>query len=77
MIKTFTQDDLIRFLYHETSEQEEREINRALLCDSVLQAQYKELTAGMKALDEAQMQPSSATVLSILSYSRGMQEHSS
>jgi hypothetical protein len=46
-----------------------------LLCDSVLQAQYNELSAGMKALDAAQMQPSPATVLSILSYSRGMQEH--
>jgi hypothetical protein len=76
MIKTFTQNDLIRFLYHETSEQEEREINKALICDSVLQTQYKELRASMNALNDAQMQPSSATILSILNYSRGMQEHS-
>jgi hypothetical protein len=75
MIKTFTQNDLIRFLYHETTEQETKEINKALLCDSELQAQYKELNASMQALNETQLQPSASTVLSILSYSRGMQKH--
>lgn len=74
MIKTFTQNDLIRFLYHETSEQETKEINKALLCDSELQAQYNELNASKSMLDETQMQPSASTVLNILSYSRGMQE---
>jgi hypothetical protein len=74
MIKTFTQNDLIRFLYHETSEQETKEINKALLCDSELQAQYKELNASKNMLDETHMQPSASTVLSILNYSRGMQE---
>jgi hypothetical protein len=74
MIKVFTQNDLIRFLYHETSEQETKEINKALLCDSELQAQYKELNAGKSMLDATQMQPSANTVLNILSYSRGMQE---
>ena len=74
MIKTFTQNDLIRFLYHETSEQETKEINKALLCDSELQAQYKELNASKSMLDETQMQPSASSVLNILSYSRRMQE---
>ncbi len=71
MIKTFTQNDLIRFLYHETSEQETKEINKALLCDSELQAQYNELNASKRMLDETHMQPSASTVLNILSYSRG------
>ena len=75
MIKTFTQNDLIRFLYHETSEEETKEINKALLCDSLLQSQYKELNVSKRALDASNLQPSSDVVLNILSYSRGMQEH--
>jgi len=72
MTKVFTQNDLIKFLYHETSEEESREINRALLCDSELQALFNELKAMIAQLDDAQMEPSTSTVLNILSYSRGV-----
>lgn len=75
MIKTFTQNDLIRYLYHETSEEETREINKALLCDSLLQTQWKELHSSKKSLDAAHLQPSADVVLNILGYSRGMQKH--
>jgi hypothetical protein len=75
MIKTFTQIDLIRFLYHETSEEETKEINKALLCDSELQTQYKELNATRKELDAARLEPSSEVVENILNYARGFQEH--
>jgi hypothetical protein len=72
MIKIFTQNDLIRLLYQETSEAETREIKKALLCDSELQAQYNELKVSIDALNDVQMQPSSASVLTILSHSRGV-----
>ena len=75
MIKTFTQNDLIRFLYHETSEEETKEINKALLCDSELQTQYKELSATRKELDAARLEPSAEVVDNILNYARGLQEH--
>lgn len=74
MIKTFTQNDLIRFLYHETSVQEEREINKALICDSELQEQYKELIATKNQLDMARLEPSAIVVENILNYSRSLQE---
>lgn len=74
MIKTFTQNDLIRFLYHETSEKETKEINRALLCDSELQAQYKELNALRHELDAVRMEPSAGSIQNILNYARSMQE---
>ncbi len=74
MIKTFTQNDLIRFLYHETSEKETKEINKALLCDSELQAQYKELNFVRHELDSARLEPSSESVQNILHYARSMQE---
>ena len=74
MIKTFTQTDLIRYLYHETTEEESKEIDKALLCDNELQALYAQLIALKNEMDGAQLQPSSATVLNILSYSKGLQE---
>ena len=74
MTKTFTQNDLIRYLYHETSEKETTEINKALICDSELQEHFKELMATKGQLDSAQLQPSASTVLNILSYAQGLQE---
>lgn len=75
MITVFTQNDLIRYLYHETSEEETKEINKALLCDNDLQAQYKELNASKIALDSAHLQPAASTVQNILEYARSFQEH--
>lgn len=75
MIKTFTQNDLMRYLYHETTEQEEREINKALLTDHNLRDQYQSMIAMKKEMDKAHLEPSSSTVLNILSYSRNEQHH--
>lgn len=76
MITTFTQHDLMRRLYHETSTEETKEIDKALLCDSQLQRQYQEMVALKKELSEAQLEPSEATVKNILHYAQGLQEHS-
>jgi hypothetical protein len=73
MIKTFTQTDLIRYLYHETTEEEKREIDRALVRDGKLKALYNEVRAALKELDEAALQPSAETVFNILNYSRTLQ----
>jgi hypothetical protein len=77
MIQTFTQTDLIRFLYHETSEEENRKINRALILDSELKTLYNELSSMKKDMDDAQVEPSASTVLNILSYSKTLQERPS
>ena len=77
MITTFTQTDLIRYLYHETTEKETREIDKALICDSELQALYAELCSMMKNMDAAQLEPSSIAVLNILSYSKSQMERRS
>ena len=74
MTKTFTQNDLIRYLYHETSETETREINKTLICDAELQMQFKELLATKSQLDSARLQPSKTAVQNILNYARGLQE---
>ena len=77
MIKTFTQTDLIRYLYRETTEEENKKIDKALVRDSELQALYAELCSVKKEMDSAQLEPSSGVVLSILSYSRTLQERPS
>lgn len=75
MIKTFTQNDLMRYLYHETTEKEEREISKALLADNELRELYQSMSAMKTEMDKAHLEPSSSTVLNILSYSRNEQHH--
>lgn len=72
MIKTFTQTDLVRYLYHETTEEENNQINRALLRDSDLRALYNEVRETLKDLDAAMMQPSESTIEKILDYSKSV-----
>lgn len=73
MIKTFTQTDLIRYLYHETTEEENSEINRALICDTNLKALYNDVVTALADLDKAVMEPSESAVDRILNYSRSLQ----
>ncbi|MBL0741605.1 hypothetical protein [Chryseolinea lacunae] len=63
---------MIRYLYHETTEKETREIDKALICDSDLQALYNELYVLKKNMDAAQLEPSAGTVLNIMSYARSV-----
>ena len=60
----------MRYLYHETTEKEEQEINKALLTDTELRSMYTSMEALKKEMDKAHLEPSRATVLNILSYSR-------
>ena len=74
MIKTFTKNDLIRYLYRETTEKEETEINKALVSDAELLAVYDQLCQMKKDIDNATLEPSSSTVLNILSYARSVDQ---
>lgn len=65
----------MRYLYHETTEKEEQEINKALLADNQLRELYQSMRAMKTEMDKAQLEPSSNTVLNILSYSRNEQHH--
>lgn len=70
MIKTFTQDDVVRYLYCETTESESKEIAQALICDAELQETYKKLSALKTQLDGGMIDPSDKAVDNILNYSR-------
>ena len=52
MTKTFTQNDLIRYIYDETSNAESSEIQQALLCNGSLPEEYKSLSGVISMLDE-------------------------
>ena len=73
MTKTFTQNDLIRFIYHETTEKEAQEINQVLSFDPELQLRYRELMLTKKELDSARIEPSTLAVENILQYARGLE----
>jgi hypothetical protein len=62
MTKTFTQNDLIRFIYDETSHEESSEIQQALLCDGSLQEEYKSFSGVKSMLDELLETTSSTSV---------------
>ncbi len=64
----------MRRLYLETSEEETREIDKALLCDSELQRQYKELAEIKNQLGEVALQPSEETTQNILNYAKRFQK---
>jgi hypothetical protein len=61
MTKTFTQNDLIRYIYDETSNAESSEIQQALLCNGSLQEEYKSLSGVISMLDDLlEISPSSS-----------------
>lgn len=57
MIRTFTQNDLIRFIYLETTAEECREIEQTLATDPLLKKEYDALKRTTEVLDFAMIQP--------------------
>lgn len=76
MIKTFTQDDLVRYIYKETSSEENKEIEQALLFDEALSDKFAKLSSVVQALDGIEVAPSNRSIETILSYSRSYHLHS-
>ena len=71
MYKTFTQNDLIRFLYNEMTSEESILLRDALLNDSNLCAAYYELKSSLNLLDSEPLSPSNFSLAKIKSYARG------
>lgn len=73
MTKTFTLDDVLRYAYEETTEEENSLMEHALLADSILLEYYLD-TIDLKAgLDRALLTPSDRVVGNILAFSRNYQ----
>ena len=69
MQQKFTPNDLIRFLYQETSVADTMGIAEALLEDRALYEEYESLKGSFAQLPKAQFSPSHATIQNILRYS--------
>ena len=69
MEKNYTQLDLIRFIYKETSATETVEIAAALHEDPLLKEEYEELFGGYIHLPKAKFSPRPSSLQKILRYS--------
>ncbi|MEZ0487727.1 hypothetical protein [Fibrella aquatica] len=69
MTKTFTQDDVIRYVYEETSEEENLLIEEALMTEPELMGFFLDTLELRALMDKIERAPRSSTVESILSYS--------
>ena len=72
MTKTFTPDDLLRYLYEDTTIKETQEIETALLLDTRLQEELDQLRSEMNLLEEWKPEPSKRCIDQIMEYARVM-----
>ncbi|WP_258102897.1 hypothetical protein [Marinoscillum sp. MHG1-6] len=76
MTKTFTENDLVGFIYGELDKAKYHEVEQALLVDQSLQEKYDELKEVVSQLNKLKYQPSEKSVRNILNFSKGYQVHS-
>ena len=69
MLKSYTQDDLILFIYNELSEKEQFQIRKALESDSELFTNYHTLLQVVGSLDTLNFDPHPSSVEIILEHS--------
>ncbi len=70
MTKTFTPNDVLRYLYKETSSIENTELEQALIVRGELLDQYAQLTSIKEQLDKVRITPSDRSIKTILDYSK-------
>lgn len=76
MTKTFTKNDLVRFLYDELTNDEKRALSQALLTDNELQHELEQLRSVMSELSKVSYKPSKRSVDKILDFSKGYHKQS-
>ena len=74
MRKTITPEDLVRFIYRETTDAEELQIVEALAANPDLLHEYRSLVKAVTALDSALMEPDPTSVNIIMEYSAAHQK---
>ena len=70
MQRSITKNQLLQFIYSESSETDAVRITEALHVDSYLNETYKELKTAIQRLPRLRKNPANKTLQSILSYSR-------
>lgn len=70
MIKTFTQDDVIRYVYEETSEEESLLIEDALMSEPDLMTFFLDTLELRALMNRIERQPRQQTLQNVFDYSR-------
>ncbi|WP_296705580.1 hypothetical protein [Algoriphagus sp.] len=75
MIKLFTPNDLVRYIYQEMPEDEQELLVQALHNDESLMQEYVEMLSTLEQLDQIELQPSEKVVNAIksMAQSTGLQ----
>ena len=73
MTKTFTEDDLVRFLYDEVNEDERLDIKESLSADMELRARLDEMEEAKSALEALTIKAPQDVVSRILYASKNLQ----
>jgi hypothetical protein len=74
MIKTFTPNDVIRYIYKETSIEESELIAYSLLTDTELRTFYEEMLGMKQEISKIIQEPTENTLGRILTFSRNFQK---
>lgn len=69
-MKTFTQDDLVRFVYNETSAEESMKIKKAILENLDLAKAYQGMLTAKEELEQGKLNPSDSSINIIMKHSR-------
>ena len=76
MIKIYTEDDLLNYIYKETNPQESLSIENAINEDDSLRTVYLELLEGIDLLNKTYFRPSEITLENILQKAKeGLQQN--
>ncbi|KAA9331581.1 hypothetical protein F0P96_15215 [Hymenobacter busanensis] len=70
MIKTFTHETLLQYVYNELPAEQQVEVEQALVHDADLAARCADLLLAQRCLDALQSTPSDRATQNILNYSR-------
>ena len=69
-MRNFTPEDLLLYLYKESSPQLTAEIGQAVQLDWTLREKFNVLKTSMQRLDQIQESPRTEVILNILNYAR-------
>ena len=72
MHKTFTKEDLLRYLYGEMNREERQELRSVILEDNTLKAEFLALKEAKECLNKGRVSPSEFFVNNIMSYAKAL-----
>ena len=72
MHKTFTKEDLLRYLYGEMNLEERQQLSSVILKDNILQSDFRALKEAKECLNKGRVSPSAFAINNIMSYAKAL-----